>query len=157
MADQISIIRTDSGNQDFINLVKELDAYLKITDGDEHDFYNQFNSISVLKHVVVCYFNDEPVGCGSFKELSKSSVEIKRMYTKESARGKGIATTILNELEYWAQELKYTSTVLETGIRQVEAVQFYTKNLYKVTPNYGQYVGVENSLCFEKLLQNEKR
>jgi GNAT superfamily N-acetyltransferase len=153
----IKLIRTHSENQDFINLVKELDAYLKITDGDEHDFYNQFNSISVIKHVVVCYFNDEPIGCGAFKQLSQSSVEIKRMFTKDSARGKGIATAILNELEHWAQELKYTSTVLETGIRQVEAVQFYKKNAYQIIPNYGQYIGVKNSLCFEKILKNEKR
>lgn len=151
----IKLVRTHSENQDFINLVKELDAYLKITDGDEHDFYNQFNSISVIKHVVVCYYNDEPVGCGAFKELSQSSVEIKRMFTTEDARGKGIATAILTELEDWAQELKYTSTVLETGIRQVEAVQFYKKNLYKIIPNYGQYQDVENSLCFEKILKNE--
>jgi len=44
----IKTIRTNSKNKDFINLVKELDAYLKITDEDEHDFYNQFNSIDVL-------------------------------------------------------------------------------------------------------------
>ncbi len=42
---------------DFINLVKELDAYLKITDGDDHDFYNQYNNIDVLKHVVVVYID----------------------------------------------------------------------------------------------------
>ena len=152
----IKLVRTNSENQDFINLVKELDTYLKITDGNEHDFYNQFNSISVIKHVVLCYFNNEPVGCGAFKELSQSNAEIKRMYTKESVRGKGIATAILKELERWAQELKYTSTVLETGIRQIEAVQFYKKNAYQIIPNYGQYIGIKNSLCFEKILKNEK-
>ena len=51
----INIIRTNSQNNDFINLVKELDAYLKIVDGDDHDFYNQYNHIDVLKHTVVIY------------------------------------------------------------------------------------------------------
>lgn len=153
----IKLVRTNSENSDFIDLVKQLDAYLKITDGDEHDFYNQFNSIDKLNHTVVAYLENQPVGCGAFKEFDKTSVEVKRMFTSSEARGKGIATLILKELEDWAAELNYSSCVLETGIRQVEAVQFYKKNLYNIIPNYGQYIGVENSLCFEKFLKNEKR
>lgn len=153
----IKLVRTNSENSDFIDLVKQLDAYLKITDGDEHDFYNQFNSIDKLNHTVVAYIENQPVGCGAFKEFDKTSVEVKRMFTSSEARGKGIATLILKELEDWAAELNYSSCVLETGIRQVEAVQFYKKNLYNIIPNYGQYIGVENSLCFEKFMKNEKR
>ena len=37
-------------NIDFINLVKKLDAYLKIIDGEDHAFYNQYNNIDVLKY-----------------------------------------------------------------------------------------------------------
>lgn len=146
----IALIRTDSNNEDFINLVKELDAYLKTTDGDEHEFYNQFNGIDVLKHVVVAYEDQTPVGCGAFKEFNASSVEIKRMFTVPNLRGKGIAAKVLNALEIWARELNYSSCVLETGIRQKEAVQFYKKNNYHIIENYGQYVDMDNSLCFEK-------
>ncbi|WP_299112950.1 GNAT family N-acetyltransferase [uncultured Winogradskyella sp.] len=147
------LVRTDSKNSDFIVLVKQLDAYLKITDGDEHDFYNQFNTIKNLKYVVLAYLDKEPIGCGAFKIFDNSKVEIKRMFTSAKEREKGIATQILNELETWAYELGYTSTVLETGIRQAEAVEFYKKNNYQIISNYGQYVGVENSLCFEKSLK----
>ena len=42
----------------------------------------------------------------------------------------------------------------ETGKRQPEAIALYEKNGYNRTPNYGQYVGVENSVCFEKVLDN---
>ncbi|WP_412561343.1 GNAT family N-acetyltransferase [Winogradskyella sp. MIT101101] len=152
----IKLVRTDSSNIDFIELVKQLDAYLKITDGDEHDFYNQFNSIDSLKHVIIAYENNKPIGCGAFKPFGSSKVEIKRMFTLTEERGKGIATKILNELEHWALELGYSYTILETGIRQTEAVEFYKKNNYLIIPNYGQYIGVENSLCFEKLLRYEK-
>ncbi|OUS02773.1 GNAT family N-acetyltransferase [Flavobacteriales bacterium 33_180_T64] len=148
----IKIIRTDSKNEDFIQLVKELDSYLKITDGDEHDFYNQFNGIDVLDNVIIAYLNNKPIGCGAFKELDSSSIEVKRMYTKPIAREKGIATKILKTLEIWALELKYSSCVLETGIRQEEAVQFYKKKNYTIIPNYGQYKNMNNSLCFEKKL-----
>lgn len=149
----IKLVRTSSENIDFIYLVKHLDAYLKITDGEEHEFYNQFNSISVIKHVVVAYLNEKPIGCGAIKELSKKNVELKRMFTSEEVRGTGIATQVLFELEQWAKSLNYESIVLETGIRQTEAVQFYKKNLYKIIPNYGQYIGVKNSLCFQKTIK----
>ena len=153
----IRLIRTNSDNADFIFLVKQLDAYLKITDGDEHDFYNQFNAIDTLNHIVVAYIENQPVGCGAFKEFNQNSVEIKRMFTLAKTRGKGTATLLLKELENWATELNYSTCVLETGIRQIEAVQFYKKNLYNIIPNYGQYAGVENSICFKKILKNEKR
>ena len=148
----IKLIRTNSENLDFVYLVKQLDAYLKITDGDEHDFYNQFNSIDVIKHTVVAYINNKPVGCGAFKAFEEDAVEIKRMFTTPDARGTGIASKILVELELWAKELNYKSCILETGIRQVEAVSFYKKNKYESISNYGQYKTVVNSLCFKKTL-----
>ncbi|OIQ22827.1 GNAT family N-acetyltransferase [Lacinutrix sp. MedPE-SW] len=148
----LKILRTNSNNQDFINLVKELDNYLKITDGDEHDFYNQFNNIDVLKHVVVAYKNNQAIACGAFKPFNTTSVEIKRMFTKPEFRGLNIASSILKKLELWALELGYSYSVLETGIRQVEAVGFYKKSNYKIIPNYGQYKNMENSLCFKKQL-----
>lgn len=144
--------RTNSENEDFKNLVKQLDAYLKITDGDEHDFYNQFNNIDVLKNVIVIYKDDVAIGCGAIKKFDKDSVEVKRMFVLLEKRGQGFAQNILTELEIWAKELGYKKCVLETGKRQVEAVNFYHKCDYKVIPNYGQYTAMENSICFEKVL-----
>jgi len=101
----LKIVRTDSSNQDFIDLVKSLDSYLKITDEDEHDFYNQFNNIDILKHVVIGYYKGSAVACGAFKAFDKNTVEIKRMYTKPEVRGKGFAGKTLEALEIWAKEL----------------------------------------------------
>lgn len=146
------ILRTNSENTDFKGLVKELDAHLKITDGDEHDFYHQFNGIQTLHHVVVAYEGRKAIGCGAFKVFDQESVEVKRMYVKKENRGSGVASLILTELEIWAKELGVKRTVLETGTRQIEAVKFYHKSGYQPIPNYGQYIGMENSNCFEKRL-----
>ena len=148
----MKITRTNSENIDFIKLVKKLDAYLKITDGNEHDFYNQYNNIDVLKNVVVIYVNDVAVGCGAIKRFNESSMEVKRMFVSIENRGQGIAKKIVLELEVWAKELGYKSCVLETGKRQIEAVNFYHKCNYKMIPNYGQYKAMDNSICFEKQL-----
>ncbi len=146
----INIIRTDSDNKDFIELVKYLDADLAEKDGNDHSFYAQFNKINKIRHAVVAYENDRPVACGAIKEFSPESMEVKRMYTLPGNRGKGIATSVLRELEKWATELSYKKCMLETGKRQPEAIGLYKKNGYKIIPNYGQYAGIENSLCFEK-------
>ena len=148
----MTVLRTDSNNKDFIDLVKLLDADLAKRDGEEHDFYNQYNSIDHLSHVIVLYKDDNAIGCGALKEYDPSSMEIKRMFTSPSSRKSGIATIILAELEKWALELEYDSTVLETGKRQPEAIQLYKKNGYQQIDNYGQYKGIENSICFEKVL-----
>lgn len=149
----ITIIRTDSTNPDFIELVKHLDADLAVRDGDEHAFYHQFNKIDMIKHVVVLYDDTVPLSCGAIKESMPGSMEVKRMYTVPPARGKGLAAKVLAALEIWAAELGYPKCVLETGKKQPEAIALYTKCGYQVIPNYGQYIGVENSVCFEKVLQ----
>jgi putative acetyltransferase len=41
----------------------------------------------------------------------------------------------------------------ETGKRQPEAIALYEKQGYQRISNYGQYIGVENSVCFEKVLK----
>ncbi|MBS1598853.1 MAG: GNAT family N-acetyltransferase [Bacteroidetes bacterium] len=144
--------KTDSGNTDFQNLVRELDADLKIRDGADNAFYAQFNKIAVIKHAIVAYENKIPVGCGAIKEYSQEIAEIKRMYVPPDMRGKGIAATILASLESWAKELGYKKCILETGKRQPEAIALYKKSNYEIIPNYGQYQTVENSVCFEKKL-----
>src|SRR5688500_1528507 len=148
----ISLTRTDSTNEDFRDLVKQLDAYLAVQDGDEHSFYDQYNKVDRIKWVVMAYENGIPAGCGAIKEFSDTSVEVKRMYTLPELRGKGIASLILKELETWAAELGYQSTILETGKRQPEAIELYTRRGYGSIPNYGQYIGMDNSVCFEKTL-----
>ena len=148
-----SLKRTTSDDSDFQNLVTLLDQYLIIVDGDQHSFYDQYNKIDAIKNVVVYYDGDEPVGCGAFKEFDNKTAEIKRMFVKKDFRGKGIAAAILKELEQWAAELNYTTTILETGKKQLEAIHLYQKAGYIIIPNFGQYANVENSVCMKKSIQ----
>ncbi len=146
----IKIIRTNSDNRDFVELVKQLDLELAARDGNEHAFYAQFNKIDKIKYAVVAYLNRKSVSCGAIKQYGPKTGEIKRMYTLPQYRARGIATRVLAELEQWAFELAYEKCILETGKRQPEAIRLYEKNGYTRIPNFGQYAGIENSLCFEK-------
>ncbi|QJP33888.1 GNAT family N-acetyltransferase [Nonlabens sp. Ci31] len=148
----LQLKRTTSKSPDFQKLVKQLDAYLAVTDGDEHDFYNQFNKIEGLNYVVVAYLDEKAAGCGAIRAFDKETMEVKRMFTLNEARGKGIASKILLELEQWTAQLSYKKCVLETGTRQLEAIALYERNGYELIGCYGPYLKVENSKCFGKEL-----
>lgn len=147
-----TLLRTNSDNLDFAALVKLLDADLAIRDGEDHSFYSQFNKIDKIRHVVLVYEDGKAVGCGAIKEFDLTAMEIKRMYVLPEARKGGKASSILTELEKWTRELGYQRCLLETGKKQPEAIALYKKSGYKQIGNYGQYEGIENSLCFEKRL-----
>jgi len=150
----VTIIRTDSENQDFMVLVYQLDAELAILDGDDHAFYAQFNKTDKLKYVLLAYEGRRPIGCGAIREYEPGIMEVKRMYTVSDYRGKGVASMVLAELEAWAQEMLYDTCVLETGKRQPDAIGLYRKSGYTIIPNYGQYAQMENSVCFKKRLNS---
>ncbi|TGD57955.1 GNAT family N-acetyltransferase [Flavobacterium humi] len=148
----IRCTRTDSEDNDFQKLVEQLDAELRLLDGEEHAFLGQLNKTGALKHCIVAYENQVPVGCGALREYSAGVMEVKRMYVPEDHRGKRIASAILTALEVWAKELDYTKCVLETGNKQLAAMALYHKSGYHIIANFGKYQGLATSVCFEKTL-----
>ena len=149
----ITYSKTNSSNRDFRKLVAELDADLKIRDGEEHAFYTELNKIDKIKYVIVAHDGKSPVGCGAIREYSDDTMEVKRMYVVPNRRGLGIATEILKNLEKWAADLNFKKCLLETGKNQPEAIALYQKNKYRIVPNFGKYENVENSICFEKVVR----
>lgn len=148
----MEIIRTDSKNQNFIELVCLLDIELNSRYGILQKDYDIYNNVDSVDTVVLGYIDDKPAGCGCFKTYSKDTVEIKRMMVKSEFRGTGLAGAILADLEKWAKEKGFTKSVLETGIKQPEAIRFYTKHGYTRIDNYGQYRDNPNSICMSKEL-----
>lgn len=148
----IAVLRTTSNHEDFQKMVVQLDAYLQVVDGDDHEFYSQFNKSNLLKNAIIAYENNLPIGIGAYKEIDTKTTEIKRMFTLPEHRGKGIAKAILAALENWALEENYSIALLETGVTMKNAIHLYQKMGYKITDNYGQYIGVENSICMKKEL-----
>jgi putative acetyltransferase len=146
------LIKTTSENRDFQKLVAQLNAHFAPLNGEKDAFYGQFNHIDGLKNVVLAYQNGQAVGCGAIREYSDNSMEIKRMYVVPACRGGGIASSILRFLERWAKELGYAETILETLKSEEKVVQLYAKNDYQITQNFGQYVGIETSVCMRKKL-----
>lgn len=148
----LQLKRTNSENKDFMALVRLLDQDLARRDGNETAFYSRYNKIDLIRHAVVAYETDVPLAIGAIKEYETGVMEVKRMFTVPEIRGKGYASRVLAELEQWATELGYHKLILETGKRNPEAIALYKARGYTVTANYPPYVGIDNSICFEKLL-----
>ena len=148
----IKIIHTDSKNEDFIKLIKLLDDDLNGRYGELQKQYDKHNKVDYINDVVVIYDDEVPVACGGFKEHDSKSVELKRIFVKKENRRQGLSKKIINELEKLAQTKGYKYAVLETGKKQVEAINLYKNSGYEMIENYEPYVGNENSLCMKKEL-----
>ncbi len=149
----INIVITNSLNEDFKKLISKLDDELKDRYGELQKEYDKFNKIEFNENVVIAYNEGIPVGCGCIKEYDIETVEIKRMFVDKDYRGRGISKAILSRLENIAFEKGYKKTILETGIKQQEAIGLYSKQGYKKIENYGQYAGMNSSVCMLKQLE----
>lgn len=146
----MEIIRTNSDNPDFKKLSALFDEYLVDIDGDERDFFAFYNNVQ-LDTVLVVYENEVAIGCGAFKKFDETTAEIKRMFVLPNHRNKGIAKIILQEIESWATKFGYSSYILETSPKLTAAITLYEKSGYQFISNYGQYIGIENSVCMKKV------
>lgn len=107
-----------------------------------------------LGYFVIGYLDGVPVACGGWRANDEldSAAEIKRMYVVDSARGKGLSRLVLAHLEATAREAGLLRMVLETGLRQPEAIALYTSSGYERIDNFGVYRDHPESRCFGKSL-----
>ena len=112
---------------------------------------------------LVGYLDQEPVATGAWRRrddvpaLGATDVaEIKRMYVVPAARGAGHARTVLAELERTAAEAGVEALVLETGLRQPEAIALYTSSGYQRIEPFGHYRDSPLNRCFAKRLPHRR-
>lgn len=148
----VTIEQTNHQDEGFLSLVARLDVELLAQYGDLQRQYSRHNAVNGLLLVVVARMDDVPAACGAIRQHNAGSVEIKRMFVAPEHRRQGLARQVLAELESAARSLGYGRAVLETGIKQVEAIGLYQSMGYQIIENYGPYVGNENSVCMGKKL-----
>ena len=108
---------------------------------------------------LVGYVGEEAVATGAWRRRTDLEAfgttvvaELKRMYVVPSARGAGHARLVLAELERTAAEAGIEALVLETGLRQPEAIGLYTSSGYTPIPSFGHYRESPLNRCFGKRL-----
>jgi len=148
----IRLERTHKDDPRFLALVSLLDRDLSLRYVDGNALYAPFNTLAKITAVVLAFHDNELVGCGAFKSYFENGVEMKRVFVKPAYRGRGISKRVMAELEKWAAEKGYIRAVLETGTNQPEAISLYEGIGYRRRENFEPYVGLSESICYEKPL-----
>ena len=100
---------------------------------------------------VVAWVGEQAIGCGAVRRLEPGVGEIKRMYVAPEERGRGVGRAILDALETEARGLGLARLVLETGVRQREAIALYERAGFSRIPPFGEYVASPaTSVCMAK-------
>jgi putative acetyltransferase len=108
-----------------------------------------------IRFFLVC-LDGTAVGCGGVA-LFTDFAEVKRMYVRATARGRGLARAILGRLETEARTAGLGLLRLETGDRQIAAMRLYTAAGFRQCPPFGAYTAmaphtIATSVFFEKRL-----
>ncbi len=111
---------------------------------------------ATVKGAVLAKVDEVAVACGILTHpvpsFAENTAELGRMFVDPGHRRQGIAKELLRELEAIAVELKLEQLVLETGIKQPEAIGLYTSEGYRIIDNYPPYEDSPESRCFAKAL-----
>jgi GNAT superfamily N-acetyltransferase len=103
---------------------------------------------------LVGFLADAGVACGGWRSHG-SDAELKRMYVRHSARGRGVARAMLAELERTALAAGHQRMILETGQRQPEAIALYRSAGYTDVTAFGYYADTPLSIHLGKQLTTQ--
>ena len=104
----------------------------------------------------IARLSGEAVGCGGVT-LSGDYAEVKRMYTREAARRRGVGKTLLARLEKEARDAGKRVLRLETGVHQGAAIGLYERWGFRQCGPFGHYADlpphrIATSVFYEKPL-----
>lgn len=158
-AARVRLVRVAYGDPDALRLVEAVQAeYVERYGSPDDSPLDPVMFDPPRGSFFVGYLGDDAVATGAWRSShvpvpgAERTAEIKRMYVAPHARGRGLARAVLAHLEETAREAGYDALVLETGIRQPEAIALYASSGYERVPGFGHYRDSPLSRCFAKSL-----
>lgn len=104
---------------------------------------------------VVAYLHEAPCACGAIRPIDANTAELRRLYVVKAHRRSGLATSVLLHLQSEARRLGYSRLVLETGYKQVPAMQLYEANGFQRVQPFGDHANDPTSVCYELSLDRQ--
>ncbi|WP_424809712.1 GNAT family N-acetyltransferase [Rhodococcus sp. 27YEA15] len=80
--------------------------------------------------LLVLTIGDEPIAGGAFRQFDSGTAELKRIWTSNRYRRRGLGKIVVRELERVIAQRGYRKVYLTTGPRQPEAVALYLASGY---------------------------
>ena len=134
-------------------LIAELDVDLRARyPGIDFHTISLDELLAPTSYFVVARVDGAVAGCGALRQREPGLMEVKRMFVRPAFRRRGVARAVLEALEAQARAVGATRLVLETATGQPEAMALYPSAGYRAIPRYGEYVDIEPSRCYEKVL-----
>jgi putative acetyltransferase len=153
----IAIERLFEPTDDARQLIAELDAVLGAVYAPEERHGLSVEQVFEphVRFFVAC-LGGEAAGCGA-AALFDGYAEMKRMYTREAARGRGVGKALLARIEHEAREAGKPVLPLETGTYQAAAIGLYEGCGFRPCGAFGHYAELQphriaSSLFYEKPL-----
>ena len=155
MAEGIEVEHVPTPTADAVALIGELDAEL----GAAYEAQNRHGlSVERVFQPGVMFFvarlGGDAVGCGGVA-FEDGFAEVKRMYVRPAARGRGVAQSILRRIEREAAARGVKRLTLETGDAQDAAIRLYQRAGFTRCAAFGAYLSkpasaIQRSVFFEK-------
>jgi putative acetyltransferase len=152
----ITIEAAHTATDEIRDLIDELDRTL----GSEYSPEQQHGlSLEALFQPHVRFFvarlDGAAVGCGGVA-LFAAFAEVKRMYVRADARGRGVGQALLAHIEAEANRNGLDVLRLETGDRQLAAIRLYERAGFRRCEAFGEYASmtpqaIATSVFFEKI------
>ena len=151
---EISIGPEDPRQADVRRIIAESGAYLQVLYPSESNHVIDVDALAAPDAVfLVARRAGEILGSIAFRIIAPGHAEIKRMFVRAEARGKGAGRRLLEALEDEARRRNVNRISLETGIRQPDAIGLYRASAYQDCPPFGTYRCDPLSLFMTKRLQ----
>jgi putative acetyltransferase len=153
----LTIERVSEPTPEVHDLIGELDAVLNAA-YEPHQRHGLAIAQLFEPHVrfFLARLDGEAVACGGVA-LFDDYAEVKRMYTREAARGRGVGKALLARIEQRAREAGKPMLRLETGTLQAAAIGLYERCGFRPCHAFGSYAmlpphRITTSLFYEKPL-----
>lgn len=157
--DRLRVVRVDYGHPDAVALIEQVqEEYVARYGGRDESPVEPEMFVPPTGSFFVGYVGGTPVATGAWRRSgvealgTTGTAEVKRMYVVPAAQRRGHARRMLDHLERTAAEAGYEALVLETGLRQPEAMALYESCGYASVPGFGYYKDAPLSRCYAKVL-----
>ena len=154
-SDTVRIEAATAATDEVRSLVDELETLLSLEYPPEQRHGLSLDAIfQPQMKFFVARLRGGAVGCGGVA-LFPDFAEVKRMYVRDAARGKGVADAILARIEQEVRDAGLSILRLETGERQLAAMRFYARTGFRRCRAFGAYrlmspQSIATSVFFEK-------
>ncbi|MDN4159877.1 GNAT family N-acetyltransferase [Nocardioides abyssi] len=155
----LRVVRVDYGHPDAVALIEQVqEEYVARYGGRDESPVDPAMFVPPTGSFFVGYVDGTPVATGAWRRSgvaacgTTATAEVKRMYVVPAAQRRGHARRMLAHLEATAAAAGYEALVLETGLRQPEAMALYESAGYELVPGFGYYKDAPLSRCYAKPL-----